>query len=230
MKILILVMSHETDDKVFDEYKKIWNKQINEHVKEKYPIDVLYLYTDNNISENYIIDGNKLISKCPENYWDSLLIKVVNGFEYGREKKYDYVFKTNLSTIINYPKFYDYCLNIDKNRKYIYDGVIGNYEDYSFCSGAGMLLNQESINIVLDNKDKISKKWTDDIFIGYILNKLYNISPCDLLNRFDIVTPNKVFTENMVTSCSHIRIKIRIDDQDVHYTNLVYNILHGEKV
>jgi hypothetical protein len=65
MKILILVMSHETDDKVFDEYKKIWNKQINEHVKEKYPIDVLYLYTDNNISENYIIDGNKLISKCP---------------------------------------------------------------------------------------------------------------------------------------------------------------------
>jgi hypothetical protein len=93
-----------------------------------------------------------------------------------------------------------------------------------------MLLNQESINIVLDNKDKISKKWTDDIFIGYILNKLYNISPCDLLNRFDIVTPNKVVTENMVTSCSHIRIKIRIDDQDVHYTNLVYNILHGEKV
>ena len=49
MKILVLVMAHETDDKVFNEYKKIWDKQIKENIKENYPIDVFYLYSDNNI-------------------------------------------------------------------------------------------------------------------------------------------------------------------------------------
>ena len=219
-------MSHEKSDKIFDEYKKIWDKQIKENVKENYPIDILFLYSNNNIYDEYVINNDKLISKCVENYWHSLLIKTINGFKYGYEKNYDYVFKTNLSTIINYPKFYEYCENIDKNRKYVYDGMVGRYHDYQFCSGAGMLLNKNSIKLILDNTDKISIDWTDDIFIGYILNKLHNISPCNALTRFDIITHDTKIKNEIIKEYTHIRIKVRNGDYDIYFTNLIYNILH----
>jgi hypothetical protein len=220
-------MSHEKSDTIFDEYKKIWDKQIKENVKENYSIDILFLYSDNNIHDEYVINDDKLISKCVENYWHSLLIKTINGFKYGYEKNYDYVFKTNLSTIINYPKFYEYCNNIDKNRKYVYDGMVGRYYDYQFCSGAGMLLNKNSIKIILDNMDKISVDWTDDIFIGYILNKLHNISPCSALTRFDIITHDAKIKNEIIKEHTHVRIKVRKGDYDIYFTNLIYNILHG---
>jgi hypothetical protein len=133
-------MSHYGDE-IFDNYKHIWDIKIS-LIKEKYPIDVLFLYSDDKIENDYIVVGNKLISKCIENYWTALLTKVMNGFDYFKNNNYDLVFKTNLSTIINFDKFYEYCSSINTDE-IIYQGVTGSYLDYVFCSGAGMLLNQK---------------------------------------------------------------------------------------
>ena len=227
MKILILVMYHESNDENFINYKEVWDKQLIDIKNTNYPIDIKFLTTDQNINTNYIVKNNELISNCEENYWHSLLLKVLNGFDFFIKNEYDLVFKTNISTIINFKKFYEYCLSLDKSRKFIYDGVIGKYQDYSFCSGAGMLLNKESVNLLFNKLDIVSDEWTDDIFIGYVLNKLYGIEPCDLLNRFDILHKNTTITNELINSYSHIRIKIRDENYDKQYTNLVYNILHA---
>ncbi len=227
MKILILVMYHESNDENFINYKEVWDKQLIDIKNTNYPIDIKFLTTDQNIDTNYVIKNNDLISNCEENYWHSLLLKVLNGFDFFIKNEYDLVFKTNISTIINFKKFYEYCLSLDKSRKFIYDGVIGKYQDYSFCSGAGMLLNKESVNLLFNKLDIVSDEWTDDIFIGYVLNKLYGIEPCDLLNRFDILHKNTTITNELINSYSHIRIKIRDENYDKQYTNLVYNILHA---
>ena len=44
------------------------------------------------------------ITKCVENHWFSLILKVMSGFDYFNKNDFDYVFKTNLSTIINFDK------------------------------------------------------------------------------------------------------------------------------
>lgn len=220
-------MYHESNDENFINYKEVWNKQLIDIKNTNYPIDIKFLTTDQNIDTNYVIKNNDLISNCEENYWHSLLLKVLNGFDFFIKNEYDLVFKTNISTIINFKKFYEYCLSLDKSRKFIYDGVIGKYQDYSFCSGAGMLLNKESVNLLFNKLDIVSDEWTDDIFIGYVLNKLYGIEPCDLLNRFDILHKNTTITNELINSYSHIRIKIRDENYDKQYTNLVYNILHA---
>jgi hypothetical protein len=226
MKILVLVMSHETKDSNFVNYKRIWDKQISNLDTTKFNIEFKFLYSDNEISEEYSIKGNNLITRCVENYWYALILKVMSGFDYFLQNDFDLVFKTNLSTIINFEKFYEYCEQIPQSREFIYDGVVGQYQNYSYCSGAGMLLNKKSVNFVLNSKEYLNEQWTDDIFIGFILNKLNGIQPCGLLTRFDILEPNAQVNENDIKYNSHIRIKIRSRNLDEVYSNMVYNILH----
>jgi hypothetical protein len=136
-------MSHETDDSNFLNYKRIWDEQIRKLDKNKFNIEFKFLYSNNNILNEYEINGNNLITKCLENYWFALILKVMSGFDYFVKNDFDLVFKTNLSTIINFEKFYEYCEQIPQSREFVYDGVIGQYDNYSFCSGAGMLLNKK---------------------------------------------------------------------------------------
>jgi hypothetical protein len=225
MKILVLIMSHETNDNNFINYKKVWDNQISNLDKSKFNIEFKFLYSDNTIEENYQIQGNNLITKCNEDYWYSLLLKVMNGFDFFIQNDFDLVFKTNLSTIINFDKFYEYCCQIDNSREFIYDGTIGDYQNYSYCSGAGMLLNKNSVDLILNNKEHLSESWTDDIFIGFILNKLNKIKPCSSLSRFDIIKENQQFSKENILNNTHIRIKVRIGDFDIKYTNIVYDFL-----
>ena len=89
-----------------------------------------------------------------------------------------------------------------------------------------MLLNKSSVNLVLNKKDLLNETWTDDIFIGFVLNKLNNITPNEGgINRFDISNVNPHFTEEDIMNNTHIRIKIRKNNLDVYYSNLVYNYL-----
>lgn len=229
MKLLILIMSHETTLEEFVNYKRIWDNQIEKLNYKKFNIEFKFLYSNENISEDYIVQGNNLITNCVENYWYSLLLKVMSGFDFFIKNDFDYVFKTNLSTIINFDKFYNYCEQISQDRKFVYDGIVGNYQDFYFCSGAGMLLNKSSVNLVLNNKDLLNETWTDDIFIGFILNKLNNITPNEGgINRFDISNVNLHFTKEDIMNNTHIRIKIRENNLDVFYSNLVYKYLMEE--
>jgi len=225
MKILVLIMSHETTDSNFVNYKRVWDEQISKLDTSRFNIEFKFLYSNNEISEEYLIQGNNLITRCYENYWFSLILKVMSGFDYFIKNDFDLVFKTNLSTIINFEKFYEYCEQIPQSREFVYDGVIGQFDNYSFCSGAGMLLNKKSANIVINSKEHLNESWTDDIFIGFILNKLNGIQPCGLLTRFDIDTNNRQVNEDAIKSSSHIRIKVRSENLDEHYTNVVYEIL-----
>jgi hypothetical protein len=79
MKILVLIMSHETNDNNFINYKKVWDNQILNLDKSKFNIEFKFLYSDNTIEEKYQIQGNNLITKCNEDYWHSLLLKVMSA-------------------------------------------------------------------------------------------------------------------------------------------------------
>jgi len=225
-KILILVMSHETEDEVFKTYKKTWENIISIN-KNIYPIDVLFLYSKNNIDYEYTIEQNNLYSKCEENYWSSLLIKTISGFKFFYNNDYDFVFKTNLSTIVNFKKFYNHISTIN-NEGMVYEGVIGTHDNYKFCSGAGMLLNKKSVKIILENENLINESWTDDIFIGYVLNKLNNIQPVyNGLNRYDVME-NTIVTEDL-KNYTHIRIKIRKNNKDIYFTNEIFKKIYDTR-
>jgi hypothetical protein len=220
-------MSHKSDDLVFQNYKKIWDDQIKKLNYSKFNFEFKFLYCDNEIDEDYKIIGNELISKCVEDYWYSLILKLMNGLDFFIKNDFNFVFKTNLSTIINFEKFYEYCNNIPKHRDLVYDGIVGNYEDYYFCSGAGILLNKKTVDLILSNKSLLNNSWTDDIFIGFILNKLNKIEPnVGKISRFDIVSDKQTFNKQNILNNTHIRIKVRKNNMDINFSNIVYNYLN----
>jgi|688.fasta_scaffold172427_2 hypothetical protein len=226
-KILIIVMSHNSDDETFKCYKKFWDMK-KKFIENKFPIDILFLYSDENITNNYEIHGDSLISKCQENYWDSLLIKTINGLEYFFENDYDLIFKTNLSTFINFNSFYDFCLKKCLDDDLIYEGVVGTFENFRFVSGAGMLLNKKTAKIVLDNRHLITNKWTDDIFLGYILNGKNNITPNkNNLERYNLITKNISFNFNDISHYTHIRVKVRKENWDCIYFDKLFNMFYS---
>jgi len=226
MKILFLIMSHRTEDSVFENYKRIWDEQIKNLDYTRYNFDFKFLYCDDKIDTNYKIIDNELISKCFENYWYSLIVKLMDGFDYFIKNDYDFVFKTNLSTIVNFEKFYEYCSNLPIKQEFVYDGIVGTYKDFLFCSGAGILLNRKSIELILLNKNLLDESWTDDIFIGFVLNKLNNIQPnLGHISRLDIINENTPIIKQDILNNTHIRIKIRKNNQDIHFSNIVYNFL-----
>ena len=92
-----------------------------------------------------------------------------------------------------------------------------------------MLLNKASVNLILNNKWRIDDTWTDDIFIGFILNKLYNIQPNEgNISRFDILNKHTNFTKEDIMTNTHIRIKVREHNLDIQYSNLVNKYLITE--
>lgn len=227
MKTLVLIMSHRTLDPIFLNHEKTWKKIISISKQKKLPIDFLFMYSDEKLIEDYSVINDELISKCVENYWDSLLIKTINGFDFFLKSNYDLVFKTNLSTIINLNEFVKVCEKINSDDGFIYNGYIGQYEDYKFVSGAGMLLNKKTVEVLFNYKNEISEKWTDDIFFGFILNKLNKIEPIyGELTRYDIIFDSQSIDPKLIQNSTHIRIKIRKNNQDIYFTDKVYEILY----
>jgi hypothetical protein len=224
-------MSHYTDDENFKNYKKIWDKLIQIINLKKLNIEVKFLYSTGKESDtnDYTIKNNDLISNCVEDYWHSLLIKVLNGFDYFLKTEHTFVFKTNLSTVLNIDRFYTECLKIsNNNEEYVYRGVIGSQNDFLFCSGAGFLLNRKSVTKIVENSNLATKEWTDDIFVGFILNKLNRIPVSqENLDRLDILQSNYVPNTDSIKNATHIRIKIRNGDMDSKYCDIVYNILYN---
>jgi hypothetical protein len=227
MKVLVLVMSHKTEDPVFKGYKDVWDKKLSILKEKGYNIDVLFLYSDENIDQDYTIIGNELYTKCTENYWASLLLKAMSGFDHFVKSDYDLVFKTNLSTIINLDKFYKCCESILNSEEYVYHGVVGKYENYEYISGAGMLLNKKSVNLIIGGKSEITPQWTDDIFFGHILNRRHGITPKMLcMDRYNLIDQNQQVDPKSVMDSSHIRIKVRSGNKDVEFSNRVFEILY----
>ena len=137
--------------------------------------------------------------------------------------------KTNLSTFLNIDVFYNFFLNDENiNTEYLYSGTIGEYNRYYFCSGANMLLNKNTVKIILDNIDKISSEWTDDIFFGYILNKLNNITPIEKeYERFDIIKyQNRDHYINNQNIDLYRCIRVKVRDDNNYYDKIYFELLY----
>ena len=85
-------------------------KEIQENylnlIKNKYNNFTYYFYTyNNNINSDYEFKYNMLYLKGIESYNPGITTKTIKAFKIIKEKfDYDYIIRTNISTIINYKK------------------------------------------------------------------------------------------------------------------------------
>jgi hypothetical protein len=109
------------------------------------------------------------------------------------------------------------------NNKIEYGGIIGCHNNIEFASGSGFFISRDASLYLLENQPDIDEDLPDDVLIGYILSKKYNIH---YINRNDITEEN----DNRLTyrnSIFHYRCKSNNSHSNtINIMNKIYNVIY----
>lgn len=108
-------------------------------------------------------------------------LKVISSLAYLYERQYDVVYKTTLSSLVNQQKFLNEISKIDQAKPY-YGGTRVNFGRHPFVSGANLMINRKTIEILLSSKNRWNHGLLDDVSIGRLLESRVEISEISTLN------------------------------------------------
>lgn len=186
LKILNLVLYSKSDhyDKMYDITRKYYSKF--------YPqVKTIYYLFDENVNKPTFKDDFLLIPG-KETYLPGILEKTIKAIEYTKDMDYQYLLRSNISTVVNIKMLLNYLTknpNIDYGgswelthiRKGFRDTLNGinddRYDGLNFISGTGIVISRKAINTLLKNKDKLDYSIIDDVSIGNFFRNNTNIKP-----------------------------------------------------
>jgi hypothetical protein len=158
----------------------------------KYISDYLMLKRHRKVLPQVFRSGKQLMIDIPEglNY---LSIKMLASFKYLSDLKYDYVFRTTLSSYTNMNVLRDFTQSWPSEEP-LYGGSLVEFNEHPFISGAATLLNRESIRLLLENQKKMNFARIDDVEFGRIFEpivkphriKHLNIDSIEKLNSYSL--------------------------------------------
>ena len=97
ISILVLIISDDSNE-TYALNREIWKKYMNIHQN----ITSYFITFNDHVDKEYpYIDGNTLYFKGRESF-DNIIHKTIYAFEFFKNKNYDYVLRTNLSSLWDY--------------------------------------------------------------------------------------------------------------------------------
>ncbi len=211
LKILNLVLY--SDNKIYNKMKYLLEKYYKHYKNVK---TIFYKFT-NTIEEEYQLQNNILNIKGIETYIPGILDKTIKAFEFFKNdiNNYDYIIRSNISTIINFGKLekillnkkYDYGLRFWENNIEIENNNIKEKLPY-FASGTSILFSPKLLNFIIDNKQLINYNLIDDVSIGEFIYKHYKepINLCNLKSYY--IANRRKIGKNKIIICKLITKEI----------------------
>lgn len=152
-------------------------------------------------------DPGYLAVESDDKYSD-IALKTLLAFEEIYDKyDFDFVFRTNTSSYLNFEKFQKY---VSANSNDLdYSGVqLHTKSGDNIASGAGFFISKQNIEILLNNKKQFDTKLADDVAVARCLAK-NNIFPTSL-PREDL---KNVPSVHKVTNSNIFHYRCRLDPQ-----------------
>jgi hypothetical protein len=240
MKILILIIYSDN----FNYYNKMYELQ-NEYLNNHENIDVFFVKCNNEQNETVVKCGNKLIVKGNETYLN-ITYKTMTALNYiinECKNNYDYIIRSNISTLININKLCDFLNECPKYNLYTgsvllnlqwFDEPFGinaetnalyNLIGLRFIRGNSIIMSIDVVICMLNNISNLNYKIVDDVTFGLFLRNyrpdIYNNIDCIKLcqcsnNKYD---DNSVFIRNKLFDNKNIdRVyDIEFMDDIVHF-------------
>ena len=191
-KILNLIIYNDKsiyEKNIKKELEKLYNNNYNNFVKQ------FFICFNNNITKPVEEDGNILYIKGKETFIPGILDKTIKALEYCfNNYKFDYLVRSNISTVIDFKKipFYKLPVNkigyassliIDLQKLDPESGIINNtLFGTKFAMGTNIILNKLGFKYILDNKESINMDIIDDVSIGLLMKKI--TTPITLCSTF----------------------------------------------
>jgi hypothetical protein len=209
--IIILIIASD-NLKEYVEMQNIWRKYMNTHPN----IKSFFIKNDPNIDSNILLNEelNTIFVRDIENYVPGIFNKTIESIRYCLNNfNFDYIYRTNLSSFLSLEKMYNFiCHNhID------YGGVIGFHNEHKFASGCGFFMSKEVCEFLINYHiyDIDIYQYLDDVVIGIILTKKYNI---DYINRIDIDSLDNPHLKHTAINEFHYRCNT---SNHLHTTNIM---------
>jgi len=186
IKLIVLIIASDYPNH-YIEMQNIWKKYMNSNTN----IKSYFLKSKIDIQDNIVINENEntIYVKNSESLIPGIFHKTIESIKYFlnlSDSHFDYIYRTNLSSLLNLDKMHYFI----HNNKVNYGGFIGYHNDIEFASGSGFFLSRDACEYLIKNSIDINIEIPDDVLIGYIMNKKYQI---DFINRNDITNEdNKI--------------------------------------
>ena len=125
-------------------------------------------------------ENKTLYVKGDECLIPGILHKTVEALSYflSLNSAFDFVWRTNLSSVVDFDGLHKYVSNIDKHTGF-YGGYVGKAQDMFFASGAGFLMSRDVAEYLVANKASLRYDLIDDVAIGALLEPKFGIVPID---------------------------------------------------
>jgi len=205
-KILILVLASNTYPSRRNEkaIKKTWAKKNIENINIIFYKSGKYNSFKNN--ELTVVAGKKTTD---------IGLKTIKAFEWAKKNvEFDYLFRTNTSSYVNIYELQKKIKLLNNDKKFIYSGIKMSLPEnesrkkIDFISGAGILFNKNTIDLILRNKDEFDTNEWDDVALGKLLQN-HKVTPTSG-TRFDI--KGNITKQKLSENYYHYRCRI-----DNHY-------------
>jgi hypothetical protein len=205
MKVLVLIISDESSQ-VYIEHKKIWLKYMNLNPS----FDCFFI--EYHPEKNYIIEENTIFIKGVESYHPGIREKTIDCFKYflNCDINYDYIIRTNLSSLWNFKALSTYLETLPKEG--VYSGVIGDCH-VKYASGSGFIMTPDVVHKIVENRNLCNEmNFIDDVDIGYLLKKI-NIFPFPN-SRTDILDNHTLNNFKYENNIYHYRMRFNENRND----------------
>jgi hypothetical protein len=134
-----------------------------------------------------------------------LSLKIVHSMKFLVDQGFSHIFRTTLSSILNYDLFFTYLQRVESSS-ILYAGSQGDYNGLKFVSGANMLVNELAINHLFDNRRNLDFTVLDDIaFAKILIEKIHPvpITSCHISSLKDLQNLTDVERQTII----HYRCK-----------------------
>jgi len=197
MKVLMLVISSQTQP-VYRHHKTIWETYMKSH-----PDIECYFIEFSPSIVSPLLTSTTLFLRGRETYL-GILDKTFRALDYfTRRKQYDYVIRTNLSSVWIFPKLMRFLETAPRTG--LYGGAICNNQPWNFISGAGITLSWDVVQTLLQNRHlAYASKVMDDVDIGLACVQL-GIQPTPI-PRVDIQSEEDISKDGF-----HYRVRFFTD-------------------
>jgi hypothetical protein len=197
-----------------------------------------YCYKED-LQEEYIIEDDVIYIKGAETYVPGILEKTIKAFEITKNMEYDFLLRSNISTVIDYSKLDDILYKIPDDVIYAggscrlltwLDPDYGIHKVYNipFILGTSIILKREGVHKLINNKNVLSETIIDDVAFGLFFNhfgdKPYGF---DSYYRYNLscVTNDVIFYRNRI---SYEKNKVDKSIEIANMTNIIKQIMKRE--
>jgi hypothetical protein len=227
--VCVLIISSDTE--YYNKMEKIWIKYMNNF---KPNVICFFIKCSEDIEDTVEETGNTIYVKSKE-FLSNILHKTVVSIKYILEKynSITYIFRTNLSTFLNIPKYLE---NIDCFEKdNIYSGLVSHHDNTDFISGVCITLSRDVCEYLVLNYNnnkyedtKHLRTYYEDVEIGRILCQKYK--PKNSNNRLDLCNYTEQEAINKIKNQNEdvyiYRCKCNNRNQDIILLDLLYDLIY----